>query len=241
LAKQRKKLSFRLFGIVTDYIVHPVWCYRGVDCYFVAHSDLVNQISESRTIASGIPVGKKFYDLPAKTLKEIPHILVMAGGLGLGSSATVLQHLKNISFPIEITFVAGKNKFLYQQLLKLCDAAAHKYHVYEFCSNIYELMGKADLLVTKAGGLTTSEAMVTRLPMVIFDPIPGIETQNAQFLAQNKVAIWVRQEETLAPTIQKLFFSKTSKLQEMRNACSGFYTSNAGQAIVKYIEESADE
>lgn len=235
-AKLKKKLPLRLFGIVTDYIVHPVWCYTGVDCYFVAHPDLIGQTKGNLTVASGIPVGKKFYGLPPKAPNNIPHILVMSGGLGLGSSETVFRHLKNIPYPIEVTFVAGKNKFLYQQLVKASADFPHKNHIYEFSSNIPELMGGADLLITKSGGLTTSEAIAARLPMVIFDPIPGIETKNARFLARNKVATWVRQEEKLAPTIQKLLFTKPHKLQEMKDACASFYPGNTGETIVKYIE-----
>ena len=84
-----------------------------------------------------------------------------------------------------------------------------------FTNKVPELMSISDLVVTKPGGLTTSESLASHLPMVVINPIPGKEEENAEFLEEKGIAVWIRKKDDSSKIINYLL-SNQEELENMR-------------------------
>jgi processive 1,2-diacylglycerol beta-glucosyltransferase len=197
--KKKYHSVFKLVGIVTDYIVHPIWDVAYVDQYFVAHSALVSQLKNTRhplgsVIPSGIPVGSNF--TPVVHSASLNNILVMTSWQTDETMLMILNVLQILPRRIHITFVTGNDLPRQKQLGKI--AFHHQnYTVIGFTNQVASLMKQSDLLITKPGGLTITEALATATPILVFSPIPGIEEDNARFLEQEHLGYWAKCEDEL--------------------------------------------
>ncbi|MBD3380547.1 MAG: glycosyltransferase [Candidatus Omnitrophica bacterium] len=195
---------FSLIGVLTDHAPHSYWLFAEVDKYVVPSNGtrdvLVRKgVPEEKIKVFGIPVDPRFEQtLDASAIKRrlsldesLPVVLIMGGSQGLGAVENVVRSLS--TDPVHryhLLVVAGKNKRLYSRIKHLAKASGGgKVNVFSYLENIDELMEIADIIVTKAGGMTTSEAIVKKLPMVIVDPIPGHERMNADFLVKSGAAV----------------------------------------------------
>lgn len=200
LAQLRLKqiLNIPLVTIVTDYTVHTQWVHQGVDLYIVGCQDVceglvVRGIERSRIQVSGIPINPKF-ELELNRLKIInelglnpnrPTILFMGGVNGvLGEVLRICSFLGNINAPVQILIVCGKDEKMYKSINNVINTVRNPITCFGYVNNIEKLMTAADLIVTKAGGLTVSEALTKGLPLLIYKPIPGQEEENAIYIKQ---------------------------------------------------------
>ena len=159
-------------------------------------------IKEKKIRVYGIPINPQFIKSKNKKqvrrqLKmhtEIPTVLIMGGSNGLGMEKTVSLCYDNLD--TQIVVVTGLNKKLYYQL-KRYFYKSPRVHIFGYTRNISEIMDSADLLITKPGGLTSAEALVKRLPMIIFNPLPGQEEHNTTYLVEQGVAKRVNTPEEL--------------------------------------------
>lgn len=198
--KRRKQTAIPLAGAITDFAIHKTWIYPEVDAYLVADSllqdELVRQgISADRIHVTGIPIhpsfGLKQQSTTEPALKsEVPMILIMGGGLGLGPIEDVLLRLDRLDLPLHIVAVAGKNAELEQDLRHVAKQSRHDVTVLGYTQDVRRLMRTASLLVTKPGALTISEGLAIGVPMLFCDPIPGQEVDNASFVIDNEAADW---------------------------------------------------
>lgn len=223
------RINIPLVAVITDYAVHPLWVYDEVDLYFVAekemHNDLVKYgIPDGRIYSTGIPIDASFsqHVERAAIIEELrlepglPTVLVMGGGLGVGPVREALSNLDSSESPLQIIVVAGKNAVLRRQLQQLAKRSRHHMVILGFTHRIRELMAVADILVTKPGALTISEALSQALPLVLFSPIPGQEEENAEYLVRQGAAILVERIDTLGAEVTALF-ANPEKLAEMRS------------------------
>ena len=143
-----------------------------------------------RIFDTGIPIDTSFtmkYDKHqlAKEMNldlNIPIVLVMGGGLGMGGVKMALTALETLKMKLQVLVVAGENHNLRAELRKIAESSKHLVRVWGFSDNIQELMAVATLLITKPGALTISEALAMELPMVLSEPIPGQEKENAEYI-----------------------------------------------------------
>ncbi len=105
-----------------------------------------------------------------------------------------------------------------------------------FTDEVYKYMQVADLIITKPGGLTVSEALACNLPMAIFNAIPGQEEENAEFLIDNNMAVRLEKNATCSQTIKKLLLNQ-SELEAMKTSCQNFDKSKSGDNILRLIKE----
>ena len=224
--KEQTGSKLPLAVVMTDYSLHQIWLYDKVDQYFMATENMRQEMVKRGFAANllqvtGIPVNIKIdlaktkilrqvYNLPANT----PVVLIMGGGLGLGDISKTLQELENLSVKLAILVVAGHNEKLQADVKSFAKGSRHVVKSWGYTEKIHELMQLADLLITKPGGLTISEAFVVGVPMLLHDPIPGPETENAVYATRNGAAIWLHPGEKLAPAVKELIGS--SKLEAMR-------------------------
>ena len=109
--------------------------------------------------------------------------------------------------------------------------------ILEYTNKVPELMSISTIVVTKPGGLTTSESLASSLPMLVINPIPGQEEENAEFLEEHNVAIWLKNEEDPNKIISDLF-SNPQKLNEMKQNTELLAKKNSTKDICKIIVEN---
>jgi len=193
--KRAGKIQSKIVTIVTDFDVHKIWTAKEIDYYAVASEWTKRKmqklgIEEKRILVSGVPTDEKFAQLPdlgvlKKQLglkEDIFTVLIATGSFGIGPIEEIIQVLEDF----QVIVVCGHNKSLFQRL------SQHKNELVKILGlvdNMHELMAVADVMVTKPGGLSISEALVSQLPMIFFNAIPGQETGNIRVLKEYGVGI----------------------------------------------------
>jgi processive 1,2-diacylglycerol beta-glucosyltransferase len=193
--KRSGRISSKLVTVITDFDVHRIWLAEGIDTYTVASAWTKEKlkkigIPQEKIFVSGIPTDRKFsgpFDLDAlrKTfrLKEnMFTVLVATGSFGIGPIQEIIETLAGF----QILVVCGHNQDLYRTLSA---GGRTDVHVFGLVDNMQELMAVSDAMVTKPGGLSISEALVSRLPMIFFSAIPGQETGNIRVLKTYGIGI----------------------------------------------------
>jgi processive 1,2-diacylglycerol beta-glucosyltransferase len=189
--------------VVTDHAVHSQWIHPGIDLYLVSSEQVRNGmvahgLLPDRVFSSGIPVAPAFgTPLQLQPLRRqygldpaLPTILVMVGAHNLMRGALkVYRDMVELPRPAQLLFVCGKDERLRQVIEQLAQRASMPVRVFGYVSEIPALMAMSDLMISKAGGVTTSEALAAELPMVLINPIPGQEEENATFLQAVGAAI----------------------------------------------------
>ena len=210
-----------ILGIVTDFVVHPFWIYRNVDAYAVAtpemHGTLVARgVQRDRVIACGIPVDPRFVAprRPKEALRrelELPAgrkiVLMMAGGLGMGPLDVMMRALGEIDQPLAAAIIVGRNAALERRVLDAAEQIEYPLRVRGFVDNVFDYMHASDVLLTKPGGLTSSEALVAGLPMIFVRPLPGQEERNTRYLVSRRAAVRVKSARHVAPAVAELLRS----------------------------------
>jgi processive 1,2-diacylglycerol beta-glucosyltransferase len=116
--------------------------------------------------------------------------------------------------------IAGRNEKLLARVRALGEASHHAIRCWGYTDEARRLMGASDLLITKPGGLTISEAFVLGLPMLLHDPIPGPETENAVYAARHGAAVWLHPGESLSRAVAELLQGDLPAMGENARACS---------------------
>jgi processive 1,2-diacylglycerol beta-glucosyltransferase len=249
IAKQ--KLRARNAIVVTDYDVHAMWLCRTVDRYYVAIDEAAEYLArigvprETLRI-TGIPIDPIF----AKPLEraearkhlglaaEATTVLVAAGGYGIGPVEQLVKDLLALQRPWQIVAIAGKSEKIRKRLEEVAKAAgklqdgSRKLCPVGFTTEMDQYMAAADLLVGKAGGLTTSEALARALPMALIEPIPGQEERNADHLLEAGAAVRCNNLPAAAWKIAKLL-DDPARLSRMREAARGLGQPGAAAAIAE--------
>lgn len=205
--------------VITDHTDHSYWIHPGTDRYIVGSGHVRNAlrrngVPDSRITVTGIPVRQPFareYDRRALCRRygldpELPTVLAMGGGDGLiGRDLAELLKGGALPAPMQFIFVCGRNLKLKQLLENELSQSPHRILVTGYVDYIHELMAVSDLLVTKPGGLTTSEALSLELPMVLYKPLPGQEEDNAAYLTEAGLALQADSEEDLTAKLIRVF------------------------------------
>lgn len=233
--KRKALVDCKLATIMTDFAPHDQWLVGKdyVDYYFVSHEkmrqELINSnVAENTVFATGIPLSNRFLmhfdkDEIMKSMGLNPDkrvILFFGGGeFGLGRDKTVkilnsfITHVKNH----QIVAIAGKNekmKIAFDKLVVETNSESFV-KVLAYTKQVPELMSISDLVVTKPGGLTTTESLASGLPIVAINPIPGQEEENAKFLEDEGVAIWLKKNDDYDEIIADLLADE-DKLHQMK-------------------------
>lgn len=241
ILKRQGHIQMPIVAILTDFSSHQFWLYPQVDTYFVATEGMVLEMTQvgieaDKIHVSGIPVRRSFFKdaITHYEMKKPIKVLVMGGGLGLGSLEIALQHLDAVPSIDEITVVAGQNTSLYESLVTLSGKMKTKTTVYGYTSNISELMSSTTLLVTKPGALTCMEAVTIGLPMVFFNAIPGQEVANAELLENRGCARWARDIHNLEDVVAALLINP-NRLQQMSETARQWHVDGAANIVNELI------
>jgi len=230
--------------VVTDFEAHALWMDACVDLYCVAAEETKARLiargsRPENAVATGIPIAAKFSAKPdaravRKTLglrDDLPVLLVLSGGFGMGPVAEIVAELDKVPQPFQTVVVTGRNEALRRELAT--QTRKHPTHVLGFVTNMHELMAVAGLILTKPGGLTSSEALALGKPLFILNPIPGQEAANSDFLLERGAAAKVNRVEDLPFRIEQLLGSK--KLAEMAKAAKALGRPQSAQAVCREV------
>lgn len=201
LKKNNSIKNITTVGVLTDYTVQSHWKHAGKLDYIITPSELLNYnfkkigIKTDKIKPIGIPINTKFaksFDKTlARTLIEINPItktvLIMAGSMGYGNIKETILKLDNLKLNFQIIVVCGKNKKLFESLKSLKTRKHIK--VYGFTKKVDLIMDASDIIITKAGGITISEALSKGLAIIFSNSIPGMEDLNIEFLLNQGVAM----------------------------------------------------
>ena len=252
--KRKQKLNCILATIMTDFAMHKQWLigHEYTDFFFVSNEamrqDIINYgVDGNKIYVTGIPMSNRFAenfdklkiyeDFKLNPEKKV--VLFFGGGeFGLGKDRTV-QVLKSLieNLPnYQIVAVSGKNvkmKEAFEELVLACKAQ-NRVIVLGFTDKVPELMSISCAVVTKPGGLTTTESLASGLPMIIINPIPGQEEENAEFLENNGVGVWIRKNDDPNMIISK-FFEDDEKLEKMRENTKKLRKINSTKDICEIV------
>ena len=221
-------LDLPLFGVLTDHAPHSYWIFDNID-YYIVPSEISrnhfvkNGVDDAKIRVFGIPISQKFGNRCGKEDmrrkfgldSQKRTILIMGGSQGLGPVEKMVDALERMPLDFQILVVCGINKRLQKVLVKKGLRYKKKMLIFGLTENVDELMEASDIIITKPGGLTTSEALAKNLPMIIIHPIPGQETKNTEFLLQQGVALRAEDEGDVTVLVQELF-SNSVKLDDMK-------------------------
>jgi processive 1,2-diacylglycerol beta-glucosyltransferase len=243
-AKGRGRFAPLTVSVVTDFEAHALWMEPGVDLYCVAAEETKARLvargaAAEHVLVTGIPIARKFsvgVDLEAVRKRmglrdDLPVLLVLGGGLGLGPVAEILGELNKLATPVQVVVVCGRNEELRRELA--AQERRHPTHVLGFVTCMHEIMAVSDLVLTKPGGLTTSEALAMGKPLFVLNPIPGQEAANSDFLLEHGAAAKANRIEDLPFRLEKLLAS--AKLREMANAAKALGQRGAAEVVCRAV------
>ncbi|GGR14838.1 cell wall synthesis protein [Deinococcus ruber] len=209
--KETRGLKFLNVLVVTDYRIHEHWVRFEADLMLVPTDESRLQMIErgipaERVHVTGIPINARYRaligsDKAALRIKHgldpaLPLLLLSGGGQGTYRSLNrVLTALGNLGRRVQVLVLAGAGRVGVEQL------GGAVIHRLGFTTDFPELLAASDLVVGKAGGLTVAESTTLGVPMIVFDPIPGQEEHNAEYLERGGAAVWVRELSGLRPAI----------------------------------------
>lgn len=188
-------------GIITDFTVHPFWeDSEGIDYLVLPHKDLDIQMQRKeipleKALHFGIPIHKKFFEhLDKKEMRkklgldeDKETVLLMSGSMSHVRVDKALKRIDKLPNDFQVVVFLGKRKTLLKKIEKM--KLRHKIKIVGFVSNIEEYYSAADIIITKPGGLTTSECIAKGLPMIVVDPIQGQEARNVEFLTNHQLIL----------------------------------------------------
>lgn len=245
--KEMYNSKLPLFAVLTDFVPHAYWIYDKIDYYITPCSEVTQQMLDKNVPAGkiktfGIPFDNKFNTITPRNQviqqlglrPDIPVLLIMGGGQGLGPIKTIVKTLDKTTAEFQEIIIAGTNKKLYNSLKNKVKKNKKNTVLLKFVDNINELMDASDIIITKPGGITTAEALAKSVPMVIVKPIPGQEANNSRYLTQKGVAVKVDKPEDIGIIIEDLLINK-EKLSAMRQAARDIAKPHASMDTAKLI------
>jgi processive 1,2-diacylglycerol beta-glucosyltransferase len=252
-AKAKQPLRPMTVSIITDFEAHALWMEAGVDLYCVAAEETKARLvargaADDKVVATGIPISAKFglsVDGPEVRKRmglrdDLPVLLVLGGGFGLGPVAEVLTEINKLPQIVQVVVVCGRNEELRRELA--LQERRQPTHILGFVNNMQELMAVADLVISKPGGLTSSEALAMGKPIFVLNPIPGQEAANSDFLLEHGAAGKANRVEDLPYRLEKLLGS--SKLREMAAAARSLARPDAAvricEAVIDRLERARE-
>lgn len=256
--KEKNKINIPAICIITDFAPHRMYIQDYLDAYVVSSNEMKESLIELGVKPDiihtmGIPIDVSFYEdynkiellLEMGLAPNLKTLLIMAGSFGVTDILKIYQSVVETDAEFQIIVITGKNKKLYDKFEEMLskknkglktDTKNNKpTKLMFFVSDINKYMYVADLIVTKPGGLTVSEAIASSLPMAIFKAFPGQEEDNANYLERNNMAIRLPKGDKCGQVIKDLLCNE-EKLNSMKEACKSKYHDLSAKQVYELAE-----
>ena len=226
----KNKVPAPLISVITDFRSHTFWIADGVDMYVVGQDetrkDLVSKynIPQEKIKVLGIPIDPIFSEHKDKEAlsrklgidSSLFTALVGSGGFGVGPIVELVKSFKGVSIPIQLIVVCGKNEELLNSVKRVINDLKVPVKAYGYINNMDEFMEVADIIITKTGGMMSSESLAKRLPIVGIAPIPGQETRNFNILVKSSLAIGAKNVKDVPKIVEKLYKDKNLRMNMIK-------------------------
>ncbi|MBX5436798.1 MAG: glycosyltransferase [Alicyclobacillaceae bacterium] len=235
--------------IITDYTAHRQWVHENTDLYFVATDSVKEELVAAgvgpvNVCVTGIPLRRAFAEREVRSLlanreqlreqrrldPRRPLILMMGGGAGLLGDVSDWEPVV-LQSDAQFAIICGRNERLRRRLGPL---ASDRVRVMGYANDVHEWMAMADIIITKAGGITVTEAFAMELPMLLYRPIPGQEAANARFAAAAGAAEVAYDVRTAVRLLSSLV-AHPERLRRMREAARRQKVPGATEAIASRL------
>lgn len=244
------EVTAKTIGVITDFTIHPYWEDSLLDFYIIASERLTIQgvkkgFPENKFIPLGIPIDTKFANRIDKSearkmlnLDDKRSILIMSGSMGFGDVTRDILDLDRLDIDFQIISICGNNAKLKSRIDSL--NLTKKIYNYGYVNNVDVFMDACDCIITKPGGLTTSEALVKEIPMLINNPIPGQEDRNVEFLLNAGAAMAISSTNPIDEAVYQLFVDE-NQVQHMRKSMKHIAKPNSTKDLVEFVEKICTE
>lgn len=219
-----------MISVLTDYTTHSTWIQNEIDYYIVGHEYVkellvYEGVDSEKVKAFGIPVEKSFLSHRDRetVLTELglsPEkltVLLMGGSFGAGNIKETLEDLLTVDRDFQILVITGRNEHLKDKLSKMLDSTVHNKNIclLGYTNKMNDILASIDVLISKPGGLTTTEALLNDVPMIVPYFIPGQEEENLDFLTNCGAALRTTKKYSL-PVLLKVLIDDPSRLDSLR-------------------------
>jgi processive 1,2-diacylglycerol beta-glucosyltransferase len=234
--------------VVTDFVAHSQWIAPGIDRYCVAaeevrHDFVARGIPARRIVVTGVPLRPEFESPldPAEARAAfglspaLPVVVAMAGAQGaLGRLPDVIGALEQVRLPLQAVVVAGLDRRLEIELRTR--TAGSTIRTLGYIADIRRLMAAADVIVTKAGGMTLAEALAAEVPLVLFGSLPGQERRNERFASRGGIALVARSRDELRSALDRAL-GDPALLERLRRQMRRLRRPDASRRVVSVVLE----
>lgn len=244
--RRKGELSVPQVTATTDFETHRLWVNPPCDHYYTATEEGARYLQHwgvpaERTTVTGIPIHPVFAQAKERgacrarhgLADDRPILLQLSGGFGVGPIAKLYRALLDVTRPIELVAIAGRNEAVKKELEAIAVPARHRTKILGFTDQIDELMAAADVVVSKPGGLTTSETLARGAALAIVNPIPGQESRNSDYLLENGAAIKANNLGILAYKIDSLL-EDAARLARLRANAARLARPRAAYEVVEH-------
>jgi processive 1,2-diacylglycerol beta-glucosyltransferase len=232
--------------VVTDFVAHSQWIARDIDRYCVAaeevgHEFVARGIPRERVRVTGVPIRAAFErTVDAASARaalglraDQPVVLAMAGSHGsIGRLPEIARALGRQPAAMQAVIVAGHDAPLAARLRRL--TAGSSIRVLGYVDDVRTLMAAADVLVTKAGGMTLAEALAAELPLLLYGSLPGQERRNERFASRAGIALAARSGRDLARLLERAL-AEPELLEHLRERMRQVRRPDATRRIVAQV------
>ena len=248
IARRENLTNAQIVNVITDFEAEPIWIKPEISAYAAPSEEVKKQLEnwgaeKEKIKVCGIPLDASFaethdvdktkahFDLDAR-----PIVLLMGGGMGPTRMHEVAAHLLQNGENLQIVALPGKDKRAKAALRRLQNTETVSLHIINWTSEVAALMQTADILATKPGGVTLSEAAACGLPLVLFDQIPGPEASNAARFSAAEAAVVTRDSDETASEILRLLHEREN-LNRMAANARKLARTDAANAVAELVKE----
>ncbi|MBQ4564121.1 MAG: glycosyltransferase [Lachnospiraceae bacterium] len=249
---KERKLNIRTGFVATDYTCYPGIDASNLDWYFISDESQIKAyeekgVSREKLVVTGIPVNRRFMEPTDKSLAKKreqilngeKHLLMMCGSMGCGPMKELAEELaEKLPKDAVLTIICGTNESLYRKLERRFENDT-RVRVLAYTRRIPELMDSADLYLTKAGGLSTSEALSKQLPMCFIQAVAGCEEYNQEYFVSHGMAVTGETTEELAELCAELLEDEV-RLEQMKIRMKEESPGNAAKNIVDFLKNGEE-
>jgi processive 1,2-diacylglycerol beta-glucosyltransferase len=248
---RRGRLNVPVWVQVTDFDLHRMWVIPHMTGYFAASDEIGFRMQAvgmrgASVHVVGIPIVPAFAQpldraVCAAELGLDPKratLLLMGGGAGVGRLDEIAADLLALDVDFQLIVLAGRNAAALQALQKIAPKFAGRLLPHGFTNQVERLMACADLVITKPGGLTTSECLAMGTPMIVHSPIPGQEERNADYLMEQGAALKAVDPIGLAYRVRELL-AAPQRLQQMSARARELARPHAARDVLRIVLNAA--
>ena len=249
---EEKGFKIPIYTVITDYYASGLWLYKGARRHYVASNKMVawgvaNGLSQNQFMLTGIPINSKFYKKHPKS--EIyekyqldPNkrtVVVSAGAYGVVSHVDEIATRLASQPEIQVVVVCGNNHKMYEKMMEV-KAGYANLQVLGYCKEMNELLDIADLMVTKPGGISLTEAAVKSVPVILYNPVYGQELENARYFEEKGASVIVSSESELIYHVL-IILNEEGMLEEMKQNINQLSRPYSAKNIVEDVLKDSEE